>query len=43
MKTNITFTDGQTLPVGNWTVDDWVDVGYNEGMTEIELVPIEED
>ena len=43
LKTHITFTNGQTLPVGNWTVEDWVDVGYNEGMSETELVPIEED
>jgi len=43
MKTNITFTDGQTLPVGNWTVEEWMDVGYNEGMQEPKLEPIEED
>jgi len=43
MKTNITFTDGRTLPVGNWTVEDWIDVGYNEGMGEPKLEAIEED
>ena len=42
-KTDITFTNGQTLPVGNWTVEEWMDVGYNEGMQEPKLEPIEED
>ncbi len=42
-QVNITFTDGQTLPVGNWTIEDWIDVGYNEGMGEPKLEAIEED
>ena len=42
-QVNITFTDGRTLPVGNWTVEDWIDVGYNEGMGEPKLEPIAED
>ena len=42
-QVNITFTDGRTLPVGNWTVEDWIDVGYNEGMGEPKLEAIEED
>ena len=42
-QVNITFTDGRTLPVGNWTVEDWIDVGYNEGIGEPKLEPIEED
>ena len=42
-QVNITFTDGRTLPVGNWTVEEWMDVGYNEGMQEPKLEPIEED
>ena len=42
-QVNITFTDGRTLPVGNWTVEDWIDVGYKEGMGELKLEPIEDD
>ena len=42
-QVNITFTDGRTLPVGNWTIEDWIDLGYNVGMGAPKLEPIAED